>query len=115
MEGDNSFHGSAPNLIQYAKDKHGVLQMQRAFNTQVDIVLLIYFLQLTCLIRSEQLNGWIGGFESILKRMMPGKFIALLKKLVKAEIVLRKLWLGASLESELSSARAGPSRLLAWL
>jgi hypothetical protein len=35
--------GSAPNLVQYAKDKHGVLQMQRAFNTQVDIVLLIYF------------------------------------------------------------------------
>ena len=32
-----------------------------------------------------------------------------------AIVVLRKLWLGASLESELSSARAGPSRLLAWL
>jgi hypothetical protein len=50
--------GSAPNLVQFARDKHGVLQMQRAFNTQV----------------CEQLNGWIGGFESILKRMTPGKF-----------------------------------------
>ena len=32
------FDGSAPNLVQYAKDKHGVLQMKRAFNTQEDIV-----------------------------------------------------------------------------
>ena len=33
--------GSAPtNLVQFARDKHGVLQMQRAFNTQVDIVSL---------------------------------------------------------------------------
>ena len=29
---------SAPNLVQFSRDKHGVLQMQRAFNTQVDIV-----------------------------------------------------------------------------
>ena len=38
--------GSAPNLVQFARDKHGVLQMQRAFinNTQVNIVFLIYFL-----------------------------------------------------------------------
>ncbi|KAF8800504.1 hypothetical protein BYT27DRAFT_7262903 [Phlegmacium glaucopus] len=50
--------GSAPNLVKFVKDKHGVLQMQRAFNTQV----------------CEQLNGWIGGFESILKWMTPGKF-----------------------------------------
>ena len=35
--------GSAPNLVQFANDKHGVLQMQRAFNTQVDIVPLIFF------------------------------------------------------------------------
>ena len=31
--------GSAPNLVQF--DKNGVLQLQRAFNTQVDIVSLI--------------------------------------------------------------------------
>jgi hypothetical protein len=30
--------GSAPNLVQYASDKHGVMQMQRAFNTQVSIL-----------------------------------------------------------------------------
>jgi hypothetical protein len=35
--------GSAPNLVQFATDKHGVLQMQRAFNTQVNIVPLIFF------------------------------------------------------------------------
>lgn len=50
--------GSAPNLVQFVRDRNGVLQMQRAFNTQV----------------CEQLNSWIGGFESILKRMTPGKF-----------------------------------------
>jgi hypothetical protein len=33
--------GSAPNLVQYSTDRHGVLQMQRAFNTQVSILLLI--------------------------------------------------------------------------
>jgi hypothetical protein len=31
--------GSAPNLVQFAKDKHGAMQMQRAFNTQVSILL----------------------------------------------------------------------------
>jgi hypothetical protein len=30
--------GSAPNLVQFVTDKHGVLQMQRAFNTQVSIL-----------------------------------------------------------------------------
>ena len=30
--------GSAPNLVQYATDRHGVLQMQRAFNTQVGML-----------------------------------------------------------------------------
>jgi hypothetical protein len=31
--------GSAPNLVHYVTDKHGVQQMQRAFNTQVSILL----------------------------------------------------------------------------
>jgi hypothetical protein len=31
--------GSAPNLVQLARDKNGVMQMQRAFNTQVSILL----------------------------------------------------------------------------
>ena len=36
--------GSAPNLVQFSRDNHGVLQMQRAFNTQVDMVPLFYFI-----------------------------------------------------------------------
>ena len=31
--------GSAPNLVQMARDKNGVMQMQRAFNTQVNFLL----------------------------------------------------------------------------
>jgi CxC5 like cysteine cluster associated with KDZ transposases/CxC6 like cysteine cluster associated with KDZ transposases len=30
--------GSAPNLVQFTTDSHGVMQMQRVFNTQVSIV-----------------------------------------------------------------------------
>ena len=46
-------NGSAPNLVIEAKTKDGKKYMKRAFNTQA----------------CEQLNSWIGGFESILKRM----------------------------------------------
>ena len=31
--------GSAPNLVQLVEDKHGEMQMQRSFNTQVSILL----------------------------------------------------------------------------
>ena len=34
-----SSDGSAPNLVQFAGDKYGVMQMQRAYNTQVSILL----------------------------------------------------------------------------
>ncbi|KAF8966836.1 hypothetical protein BDZ97DRAFT_1639961, partial [Flammula alnicola] len=51
-------NGSAPNLVKVAKDKNGKLYLQRAFNTQA----------------CEQLNAWLGGFESILKRMTSGNF-----------------------------------------
>ena len=68
------FDGSAPNLVQFSKDKNGVLQMQRAFNTQVYIVPCFIFITNLSYQVCEQLNGWIGGFESILKRMTPGKF-----------------------------------------
>jgi hypothetical protein len=34
--------GSAPNLVQLTRDKNGVMQMQRAFNTQVSILLKFY-------------------------------------------------------------------------
>ena len=41
-----------------AHDKSGKPYYKRAFNTQA----------------CEQLNSWLGGFESILKRMKPGNF-----------------------------------------
>ena len=33
--------GSAPNLVKFIRDRNGVLQMQRAFNTQASILFLI--------------------------------------------------------------------------
>ncbi|KAF8962231.1 hypothetical protein BDZ97DRAFT_1623880, partial [Flammula alnicola] len=50
--------GSAPNLVIIAYDDTGRAYAQKAFNTQV----------------CEQLNAWLGGFETILKRMTPGNF-----------------------------------------
>ena len=50
--------GSAPNLVGQKVDKNGVIHDVREFNTQ------------TC----EQLNAWLGGFESILKRMTSKNF-----------------------------------------
>lgn len=50
--------GSAPNLVITAFDKDGNPYAKRAFNTQV----------------CEQLNAWLAGFQSILKRMTPGNF-----------------------------------------
>ena len=51
-------NGSAPNLVVAAYDKKGKPYYKRAFNTQA----------------CEQLNSWLGGFESILKRMKPENF-----------------------------------------
>ena len=50
--------GSAPNLVIPTTDKNGNPCLKRAFNTQA----------------CEQLNSWLGGYESILKRMTPGNF-----------------------------------------
>ena len=50
--------GSSPNLVIPAVDKNGQACLKQAFNTQA----------------CEQLNAWLGGFESILKRMVPGNF-----------------------------------------
>jgi hypothetical protein len=50
--------GSAPNLVIIEYDQNGHPYAKRAFNTQV----------------CEQLNAWLGGFESILKWMKPGNF-----------------------------------------
>jgi len=51
-------NGSAPNLVVVEKDRFGIPHYKRAFNTQA----------------CEQLNAWLGGFESILKRMSAGNF-----------------------------------------
>jgi hypothetical protein len=50
--------GSAPNLVVVSTDNRGQLYLKPAFNTQA----------------CEQLNAWLGGFESILKRMTPSNF-----------------------------------------
>jgi hypothetical protein len=50
--------GSAPNLVGQRVDKNGLVHDVREFNTQ------------TC----EQLNAWLGGFESILKQMTSKNF-----------------------------------------
>ena len=50
--------GSAPNLVIPTTDKNGNPCFKSAFNTQA----------------CEQLNSWLGGYESILKRMTPGNF-----------------------------------------
>jgi len=50
--------GSAPNLVIPTTDKHGNPCFKHAFNTQA----------------CEQLNSWLGGYESILKRTTPGNF-----------------------------------------
>jgi hypothetical protein len=51
-------NGSAPNLVVVAHDKEDQPYYKRAFNTQA----------------CEQLNAWLGGYESILKRMTVGNF-----------------------------------------
>ncbi|KAF8978436.1 hypothetical protein BDQ17DRAFT_1394734 [Cyathus striatus] len=50
--------GSAPNLVIIEHDRNGQPYYKRAFNTQA----------------CEQLNSWLGGFESILKRMTVSNF-----------------------------------------
>jgi len=68
-------NGSAPNLIQIAQDKQGQEYLQRAFNTQVYIFINFWITILLIKFQAcEQLNSWLGGFESILKRMTTGNF-----------------------------------------
>ncbi|KAF9456835.1 hypothetical protein BDZ94DRAFT_1292675 [Collybia nuda] len=50
--------GSAPNLVVVAYDNCGNPYYKRAFNTQA----------------CEQLNTWLGGFDSIIRRMKPSNF-----------------------------------------
>ncbi|KAF8991791.1 hypothetical protein BDQ17DRAFT_1254543, partial [Cyathus striatus] len=51
-------NGSAPNLVVVERDVHGNQHYKRAFNTQA----------------CEQLNAWLGGFQSILNRMTVDNF-----------------------------------------
>ena len=53
-----TFSAAAPNLVIPTTDKNGNRCFKSAFNTQA----------------CEQLNSWLGGYESILKRMTPGNF-----------------------------------------
>jgi len=50
--------GSAPNLVVKDRNRFGQTYYKSAFNTQA----------------CEQLNAWLGGFESVLRRMTPGNF-----------------------------------------
>jgi len=50
--------GSAPNLVGQKIDQYGTIHQFREFNTEA----------------CEQLNAWLGGFESILKRMTQQNF-----------------------------------------
>ena len=50
--------GSAPNLVIVDHDKNGTPYYKHAFNTQA----------------CEQLNAWLGGFETMLRRMTLGNF-----------------------------------------
>ena len=50
--------GSAPNLVVMEYDKQGNPYYKCAFNTQA----------------CEQLNAWLGGFETILRKMTVGNF-----------------------------------------
>jgi hypothetical protein len=50
--------GSAPNLVVAKTNSQGQTYYQRAFNTQA----------------CEQLNAWLGGFESILRKMSASNF-----------------------------------------
>ncbi|TDL13563.1 hypothetical protein BD410DRAFT_735206 [Rickenella mellea] len=51
-------NGSAPNLVIIEHDNNGVPHYKRAFNTQA----------------CEQLNAWIGGFQTVLNKMTIGNF-----------------------------------------
>ena len=57
----------------------------------------------------EQLNGWIGGFESILKRMGPGKFDWFLHTMLflQTQLVLNKEKGKASIDLEDAEDDAG--------
>ncbi|KAF8231618.1 hypothetical protein L208DRAFT_1468210, partial [Tricholoma matsutake] len=67
--------GSAPNLVIVETDPDGNNYYKCAFNTQVSNYQNDDFAADEPMIQAcEQLNAWLGGFENILKRMVPGNF-----------------------------------------
>jgi len=66
--------GSAPNLVIPTTDKNGNSCFKHAFNTQASVFFLLIVILLNSKQACEQLNSWLGGYESILKRMTPGSF-----------------------------------------
>ncbi|KAF9495335.1 hypothetical protein BDN71DRAFT_1558791 [Pleurotus eryngii] len=52
------FNGDAPNLVVVNEDKEGKPYYKRAFNTQA----------------CEQLNAWLGGFQTVLNQMTVSNF-----------------------------------------
>ncbi|KAF8341700.1 hypothetical protein F5887DRAFT_1062457 [Amanita rubescens] len=64
-------NGSAPNLVITDTSRDGNSYQKSAFNTQA----------------CEQLNAWLGGFDSILKRMTPANFDWLLHTMLSYHTV----------------------------
>ena len=66
----------APHLVIVEYDENGQPYGRRAFNTQV----------------CEQLNSWLGGYQSIAKLMTPGNFNWLLHVMLvyHTQVILKK-------------------------
>jgi hypothetical protein len=81
--------GSAPNLVVTGRSRDGQTYRKSAFNTQA----------------CEQLNAWLGGFDSILRRMTPGNFDWFLHAMLTyhTTYVCRKLAKGTISTSDSSS------------
>jgi len=69
-------NGSAPNLVIVENDANGDPHYKRAFNSQVCPLLKFTYANIHLVFSQvcEQLNAWIGGFQSILNRMTPNNF-----------------------------------------
>ena len=86
-----------------AYDKNGNPYIKRAFNTQVLLILIKIFLNsILCTQVCEQLNAWLGGYQSILKCMTPGNFNWFLHAMLfyHTKYVIRKQMVKKQLEEE---------------
>ena len=84
--------GSAPNLVVTGRARDGQSYQKSAFNTQA----------------CEQLNAWLGGFDSVLRKMTPGNFNWFLHTMLTYHTshVCRKL---AKAKSDVSDSSSGES------